>query len=64
MMTKHNSDPQHGQHLLHCKFIQCVYATYLALQVQCLIQLLVQPCEDNKAWLSKNLFIQPTLGHI
>ena len=64
MMTKHNSDPQHGQHLLHCKFIQSVYATYLALQVQCLIQLLVQRCEDNKAWLSKNLFIQPTLGHI
>ena len=49
---------------LHCEFIQSVYATYLALQVQCLIQLLVQPCEDNKASLSKNLFIQPTLGLI
>ena len=64
MMTKHNSGPQHGHHLLHCKFIQSLYATYLALQIQCLIQPLVQPCEDNTAWLSKNLFIQPTLGLI
>lgn len=64
MMTQHNSGPRHGQYLSHCKFLPSVYTTYLALQIQCLIQPFVQPCEDNKAWLSKNLFIQPTLGHI
>ena len=55
MMTQHYSGRRHGQYLLHFKFIQSLYATYLALQIHCLIQPLVQPCEDNKAWLSKNL---------